>query len=440
MNNNHRNLILFNINKLVDETDYSVLVQACLDKEILTETMRQIIDSDGADDDTRNTLLFEKLTHRGPTAFGKILDILKENNYTTALKILSSSTIPSATFTNDQAFVDETNALSISTTRRFNRNLSYSPPDNSSSPKLDEADAQKISGLDNDGPIVSKPKKHKVKLEPYMKATSFQYDTNAEVKRAVNFGSHSKLQVYNMRSKKRGVFFFVNIIKFKLKGEDKYRNGAQADRENLVSLFREMNFTVFYYEDITWYEFENLIGQLKSSDYLKTADSMIMCVQTHGELIKNQTFMEFTDGSIETTEKVIEMFSNVNCKSLINKPKVFFFPFCRGTISDREKKISEIQTDGSATVPSYSDILICYATVPGFMTHRDTMFGSWYVREMSKIFAEHAADSHIEEMLKMVGNKTMEIRAGANDGRTQVSSTEARGFNKLMFLNPKISD
>lgn len=37
----------------------------------------------------------------------------------------------------------------------------------------------------------------------------------------------------------------------------------------------------------------------------------------------------------------------------------------------------------------------------------------------------------------MVGSKTLEIR---DAGSLQVASTENRGFNKLLFFNPKISD
>jgi caspase Dronc len=123
---------------------------------------------------------------------------------------------------------------------------------------------------------------------------------------------------------------------------------------------------------------------------------------------------------------------------LIGKPKVFFFPFCRGTLSDQEKKIHQIETDGlSNSVPTFSDILICYGTVPGFTTHRDTSFGSWYVNELCKGVAEHAADTHLEDLLKIVSTNTMNMR---DAGRLQVASSENRGFNKLLFFNPKIHD
>lgn len=236
-----------------------------------------------------------------------------------------------------------------------------------------------------------------------------------------------------MKSKERGIFFFVNIINYK---NGSKREGAEMDRE-LIKIFRYMNFTIFYYEEVTRDEFHGLMMQLIKSQYLNKADSFIFCIQTHGNMIQNQTIMAFSDGLTMKTETVIEMFSNTNCKLLVNKPKVFFFPFCCGSISDTEKKIKldKIENDGpSVLVPSYSDILICFGTIPGFTSHRDIELGTWYVQELCKVISEYACDFHLEDLLKMIGSRTMSIRDG---GEVQVASTENRGFYKLMYFNPK---
>lgn len=441
MNDNHRKLIEYNIEKLVQETEYEKIIQSLLEKKVLTKVMRDIIEQDGTSTLHKNRLLWKKLTHRGPTAFEKILESVKENGYNEVVKLLSASTISASTFNNEDAVIDKDNkTLSIATTVKMNRTISYSPPspNNENGNYIRDYPDANNSTTTNDGPSGSKLKKKKNKLEPYTEKTSFQFDGNLEVKRAANFGSHPKLGVYNMKSKKRGVFFFVNIIEFK--SEKNNRKGAEQDRENLITTFREMNYTIFYYEDLAREEFHELLAELIKSEYLKQVDSFVCCIQTHGNSYNNQTIMEFSDGLTMGIEDVIQMFSNTSCKNLVNKPKVFFFPFCRGSISDLEKKVVPVtQSDGAPTVyvPSYSDILICFGTVPGFMTHRDTGFGSWYVRELCKIIAEHACDCHLEDMLKMVGTKTMEIR---DAGRVQVASTENRGFYKLLFFNPKISE
>jgi caspase Dronc len=373
MNNNHRKLIEYNIDDLIHLTDYSTMVRACLDRGVINEDMRKIIDI-GADDLEKNRKLFNKLTHRGPTAFENLLDILKEKQYNDAYVKLSVSTIPAATFSNESTVLTRDNmTLSISNTRQHNRQNSYNPP--SPNNNINNNNEDESSSTSNDGPVFSQP--GRLKLEPYTVATRFHFDGDAEVKRAADFGSHPKLQVYRMRSKRRGVFVFVNIIKFK--SEKNNRSGAEKDRENLVTLFREMGFTIFYYEDLEREDFFKLMNKLRKSEYLKNVDSFVLCIQTHGDTVNNQTVMEFADGHSTFVEDVIQLFSHSGCPDLVGKPKVFFFPFCRGKISDLEKKIvlpRKTETDGagnpSTAVPSYSDILICYGTVPGFMTHRDT--------------------------------------------------------------------
>jgi Caspase domain len=447
MEDNQRKLILVNIQQLVKLTNYQDIMEKCLEKNLLTPTMKEIIEVDGESDKDRNLLLFNKLVHRGPTAFRQLLKILQELDYDEAHKLLSQSTVPSATFSSKDVVVDENNSLSISTTKNLIRLNSYSPNNsNNNSPAAasdfptinnngigDEADTNVTRRADIDGPAFSKP--NKIKLAPYTKKTSF-VNRNWEVKRAAHYGTNSKLQVYSMKSSKRGVFIFVNIINFK-SGKGK-RTGAESDRENLITLFRELNYTVYYYEDLKKDEFYDLLEQLRKSDILKGVDSVFMCIQTHGDLIYGLTYMEFADGLTGHTESVIEKFSNINCPNLIGKPKVFFFPFCRGTLSDRETKFSVVQTDGLMnSVPTFSDIFICYGTVPGFTTHRDTVSGSWYVNELCKAVAEHSADTHLEDLLKLVSINTLNLRA---EGRLQVASSENRGFNKLLFFNPKIHD
>ncbi|KAG5681440.1 hypothetical protein PVAND_010876 [Polypedilum vanderplanki] len=445
MNDFHRSKIDKNIENLVNMTDYDLMKEELLRKEVFTEVMFKNIESDPQIDNEQKRLFatYTKLRHRGPTAFQKLLEILKENGYDEAYKIMNSPTLNAAQ-TYPSAIKDDDNCLSIKDTKEFLRqNSSISPNSESNNSEINKINNNHHQVEMTDGVSPSKInsiKRTKPKLEPYFKKTAFKHK-NLEVKRAEDFGSHPKIPVYSMRSARRGVLFFVNIIKFQ--DEKTNRRGAENDRENLVTLFREMNFTVFYYEDLTRGELFELLNQLIKSEYLHRIDSFFLCIQTHGDLYNNQTVMEFSDGSREYTETIISIFSNVGCPQLIKKPKVFFFPFCRGKISDKIKNIEipVIETDGRAyriQAPTFSDQLICYGTVPGFMTHRDTSYGSWYIYELCKVFAENACDCHIEEMLKLVGENTYGYKD--TEGRTQITSTESRGFYNLLYLNPKIQE
>jgi hypothetical protein len=446
MNEFQRSKIDKNIDNLVNFTDYEIMKSELLKKEVFTEVMFNIIEHDeqSDDDNKRLKMVYKKLRHRGPTAFQRLLEILKENSYDEAFKLMNSPMLnPAQTYA--PAIKEDDLFVSIKSTKELIRQHSNSPAspnnENNSSSDMNRINNNAVEETDGVSPSKMTPiKRIKPKLEPYTLKTAFNHK-DLEVKRAEDFGTHPKIPVYSMRSTRRGVLFFVNILEFQ--NEKTNRRGAERDRENLVTLFREMNFTVFYYENLTSAELHDLLQQLIKSDHLHRIDSFFLCIQTHGDLYNNQTVMEFSDGSREYTDAVIKMFSNVECPVLVGKPKVFFFPFCRGKISDKLKNIyvPVIETDGrpiSVQVPTVSDQLVCYGTVPGFMTHRDIEFGSWYIYELCKVFADHACDCHIEEMLKLVGKNTLGYKE--LQGRTQVTSTESRGFNSLLYLNPKIHD
>jgi len=63
-----------------------------------------------------------------------------------------------------------------------------------------------------------------------------------------------------------------------------------------------------------------------------------------------------------------------------------------------------LQTDGhgSVVLRAMSDILIGYSTLPGFASNRDVYLGTWYIQAICEVFMEHACDTDVEDMLKMV--------------------------------------
>lgn len=77
---------------------------------------------------------------------------------------------------------------------------------------------------------------------------------------------------------------------------------------------------------------------------------------------------------------------------------------------------------------------ICYATIPGRKSFRDPQYGSWYIEVMCEVWSEHAHDTHLDNLLKIVGNTLSIRRTEAN--HLQTSSNEDRGFHKLLYFNP----
>lgn len=72
-----------------------------------------------------------------------------------------------------------------------------------------------------------------------------------------------------------------------------------------------------------------LIAQLVASKNLRRADSLIFAMLSHGAMQEGHTKIEFSDGSTMNLDDILIEFNNQNCKSLVGRPKVFLFPFCR---------------------------------------------------------------------------------------------------------------
>lgn len=79
-------------------------------------------------------------------------------------------------------------------------------------------------------------------------------------------------------------------------------------------------------------------------------------------------------------------------------------------------------------------MLIAYSTVPGFVSYRDPQTGTWYIQTICEVFMEHAHDTDVEGMLKMVDHKLEKIVTACH--LKQTTSFENRGF-KTCYLHPK---
>lgn len=152
----------------------------------------------------------EKITKRGPEAFDKLLLICTESGYQEAHRILK----PTASYSEFHSI-------------RFRDSTTESMP-------------QINENVD-------------IKLEPYTKPINDEFAVNVVKSTMLNSDNDNYIKSYTMNSKKR-VFFFVHNTKI---GEYERRN-AHMDKDYLISLFRGLGFTIFYYENISFKVFINL--------------------------------------------------------------------------------------------------------------------------------------------------------------------------------------
>ncbi|XP_044260262.1 caspase Dronc-like [Tribolium madens] len=235
------------------------------------------------------------------------------------------------------------------------------------------------------------------------------------------------IPTYETHSKNRGEVLIINNIMFKDKG---YREGAKVDHENLKELFKQMGFKVTFERDLKKSSMESTIKNFSKKSSLKNADIAVVVVMSHGtrnETLGGTEIFGLDEKGI-LVDDLLDFFNEENCKYLKGKPKIFIFQCCRG---DNEQFIESDATRIPSRVPVLADALIAYSTLPGFLSHRDTTSGTWYISTLCDVFSQHAHEYHVEDLLKMVDVQLTTIKGSVR----QTTHYENRGF-KRCYLHP----
>ncbi|KAK5644892.1 hypothetical protein RI129_006192 [Pyrocoelia pectoralis] len=244
--------------------------------------------------------------------------------------------------------------------------------------------------------------------------------------------------------KKRGSVLVINIIKYH---NDLHmeRKGAEVDGSNLFDLFTQMGFFVEYHTDLSATKITDVILQFKSSPELVGCDMIFVIVMAHGTINKDVNVSEIigSDNNVVSTKWIEEQFTNRECKILQNKPKIFMYQMCRGDTPDFGAVQSNIENDSGIRMASASrvmlrscsDMLIAHSTLPGNVSHRDVYLGTWYISLFCKIMMDHAHDTNLEDIFKLIDYQLSVLRSGKNTMQTSMYTNI--GF-KTCFVHPGI--
>ncbi|KAL6433837.1 hypothetical protein ACFW04_005813 [Cataglyphis niger] len=277
------------------------------------------------------------------------------------------------------------------------------------------------------------------------------------------------IERYPMRSKPRGLVLIIANIYY-YSSEDEPRLSAQHDTNNLQTLFEEMGFKVVVHENLTGKAIKEVVIKFSRSDDLKKVDSCFVIFTSHGtedknaEDKENNTEIQGTDYSSASSqtnyEKVMctdicDYFTAEACPQLAEKPKIFIFQLCRGkrkqkAVAHCRTAIDTIPMDVNTnannfehnhisnmsrlTTRNYSDMLIVQSTLPGHVSYRDRITGSWFIHYLCSTFMNYACTTHIQDLFTMVDAELKMVRTGNDE--CQTPSIQLLGFNKHCYLNP----
>ncbi|XP_036966096.1 caspase-8 [Acanthopagrus latus] len=194
------------------------------------------------------------------------------------------------------------------------------------------------------------------------------------------------LETYPMTAATRGICLIINNYDFTNSRKTlSKREGTQFDLKCLQTVFTWLRFEIETHQDCTSEKMLSVMRDLSSRDHSQM-DCLVCFILSHG--IEGSVYG--VDGNTVTIQELMELFSGLNCSSLLQKPKMFFIQACQG--NDEQKPVF-IESDGPSrgsvhsdavavkdSIPSVADFLLGMATVPSFVSFRERSNGTWFIQ------------------------------------------------------------
>jgi caspase 7 len=143
-----------------------------------------------------------------------------------------------------------------------------------------------------------------------------QYDTFSQNVAVMPCEKDSEL--YNMNHRRRGLAIVFNHKNFDPRLGLKTRNGTDADRDNLRSTLRTLDFAVKVYNDLPYKEMERILEEASNENHAD-ADCILVAVLSHGEL-----GILYSCDQPYKPDRLWGHFNAEKCPTLAGKPKLFF--------------------------------------------------------------------------------------------------------------------
>ncbi|XP_071625897.1 caspase-1-like [Temnothorax longispinosus] len=216
-----------------------------------------------------------------------------------------------------------------------------------------------------------------------------------------------QIKYYKMSHPKRGMAIIFNHSNFKknLKATD--RPGTFKDTEGLEKILTKLKFEVIMCLNFTLKEIKDTLRKAALRDHTES-DCIMVIVLSHGRFGKVLAFDTLYD--VNTLPKY---FTGDNCPTLAGKPKMFYISACGGNEEDHgiEAEIEidtdqiEMDTYEKYRIPIMADFLITFSSHPGYISHRSTLKGTWFIECLCSELEKNAEKLDILTILTNVARQ-----------------------------------
>jgi hypothetical protein len=264
---------------------------------------------------------------------------------------------------------------------------------------------------------------------------------------------------YKMDHKERGIALVINIQAFDPTTDPQKqleeRVWSKKDVESLRTTFEYLEFDFQLLENLKATEIISTIQGISSIHAYRTdVDCFVCVVMSHG----GQDKIMASDNIEVSFEEIMAPIKS--CKSLIGKPKLFFFQSCRGEneiesievsltsnkqIASSTKQVSVVQTDKEITILEYeSDLFIFYSTLPNHSSFSfdDVNKGTYFIQSVCEVLSQAYMNLpnnlSLSQMVTKINEKVKEggMRMGE---RFQLTDPRTTLTKELYFMPKNVS-
>jgi caspase 7 len=259
------------------------------------------------------------------------------------------------------------------------------------------------------------------------------------------------VKIYDMNHEKRGIALVINISEYDPtptnEEKQKERVWSKKDVKNLKQTLEYLEFDLKMEENLTKSELENVLKEQAEKSH-ENYDCFLCVVMSHG-----------IDDHIVTRDNQLISFADImapikSCKTLIGKPKLFFFQACRGKnelesiLRDQLPPISQSRTSSASSVKSSqiarmsdstnlqnkkfselppiqseyeSDLLVYFSTLPGHLSwsNNDPKEGTIFIKSVCDVFNDaykNIPDNlSLAQMVNRINNELSSKEVEIND-------------------------
>lgn len=214
---------------------------------------------------------------------------------------------------------------------------------------------------------------------------------------------------YNMNHKKRGTALVINIQKYDASNPFKLKERVWSVKDvvNLKKTLNYLEFEVILSLDSTKCQIEEVLQEQASLDHTHS-DCFFCVVMSHG----NEDKIVTSDNKEISFEEIVRPIKS--CKSLENKPKLFFLQACRGDNEMEIRRANSRPDSGVSTsaqqetdftlnnisdsnqlnrnkkTPIYteSDLLVYNATLPKHYAYGTVTDGTYFIESICEVLNE----------------------------------------------------